>query len=309
MNIRKIAIQVRGKDITGRRCGKLTPLYPTNKRKSNSVVWVCKCDCGKEVEIRADKLNPNSKYSTKSCGCLLGAQLKIGQRFGRLTIISSITASNQSQNKLWKCKCDCGNDTSVTSNALLSGRTKSCGCLAKEQSRINGKNTKRVLDGQKFGKLLVLKDSEQRTKQHDVLWECLCDCGNKTLVSTNHLTSGHVHSCGCSNSKGNSRIAQILTNLNIVFYREQTFKGCTFSNKNKLRFDFYLPDYNCCIEYDGIQHFEINAGWNTPEKFERTKKSDGIKNKYCQENNIKLIRIPYYDFKKLNEQYILERIV
>lgn len=300
---------MRGKDITGRKCGRLTPLYPTDKRKSNSVVWICKCDCGKEVEVRADKLNPDSKYSTKSCGCLLGAQLQVGQKFGRLTIISPITKSNQSQNKLWKCLCDCGKETYVSSNTLLSGKTKSCGCLSKEQAKINGQNTKKILDGQRFGKLLVLKDSNQRTKKHDVLWECLCDCGNKTLVSTSNLKSGHTHSCGCSKSKGNAKIVQILTNLNIIFYQEYSFEECILSNKNKLRFDFYLPDYNICIEYDGIQHFEVNTGWNTQEKFEYTKKSDNIKNQYCKGNNIKLIRISYYDFEQLNEQYLLERIL
>ena len=60
------------------------------------------------------------------------------------------------------------------------------------------------------------------------------------------------------------------------------------------KFDFYLPEYNLCIEYDGIQHFKV-IGWNTQEKLNKTQEHDKIKDLYCKNNNIQLLRISYQD--------------
>ncbi len=76
----------------------------------------------------------------------------------------------------------------------------------------------------------------------------------------------------------------------------------------KLSFDFYLPNYNTCIEYDGKQHFEITGGYYNEHSFEELQNRDNIKNQYCENNNIKLIRVPYWDYDNLNETYLIERI-
>lgn len=79
-----------------------------------------------------------------------------------------------------------------------------------------------------------------------------------------------------------------------------------FSPKSnrRLRFDFYIPQYNIVIEYDGVQHFKI-GGWATKEKLEQIQQYDEVKNQYCRKKGIKLIRIPYTDYDKLNNSYIL----
>lgn len=69
-----------------------------------------------------------------------------------------------------------------------------------------------------------------------------------------------------------------------------------------------MSDYNTCIEYDGYTHFSANGGWNTEENLAKIQYSDRIKNNYCKEHNIKLIRIPYTDFKNLDEEYLLNRL-
>ena len=77
-------------------------------------------------------------------------------------------------------------------------------------------------------------------------------------------------------------------------------------------FDFYLPDYNTCIEYDGEQHFHTpnnkTSTYFTKEKIDEIQYRDSIKNQYCKDNNIKLIRIPYTDYNLLNEKYLLDKI-
>ena len=62
----------------------------------------------------------------------------------------------------------------------------------------------------------------------------------------------------------------------------------------------------CFIEYDGVLHFKKDEyhGWNNKENWEKTKANDCIKNKYALEKNIPLIRIPYWDFEKINFDYL-----
>lgn len=66
-------------------------------------------------------------------------------------------------------------------------------------------------------------------------------------------------------------------------------------------FDFYLPKYNCCIEYDGRQHFEIIERFGGLDGFINTKFRDTYKNWYCEKNNIKMIRISYKDYENIEE--------
>ena len=87
-------------------------------------------------------------------------------------------------------------------------------------------------------------------------------------------------------SHGERRIYKYLIEHNISFKREKKFNDCFF--KYRLPFDFYIPKYNLCIEFDGRHHFEEIRG-----DFNLIKKRDEIKNNYCKNNNIKLIRIPY----------------
>lgn len=104
----------------------------------------------------------------------------------------------------------------------------------------------------------------------------------------------HLQGKGCSDcneSRGENKIKSILLNNNILFENQKTFDGCKF--KNKLRFDFYLPKYNICIEYDGEQHFNEISYYGGKNKLYKTKIYDKIKTEYCKNNNIKLLRIKY----------------
>lgn len=102
----------------------------------------------------------------------------------------------------------------------------------------------------------------------------------------------------CNSSNGAQEIDNVLNSLNIDFEREKIFKDC--KDIRYLPFDFYLPKYNCCIEYDGEQHYGINRTFQlTEENFNLIRKHDSIKDKYCKNNNIKLIRIPYWEFKNI----------
>lgn len=95
----------------------------------------------------------------------------------------------------------------------------------------------------------------------------------------------------CNNSKGEEAIRKFLESKNIEYIQEYRFNDCR--NKNPLPFDFYLPEYNICIEYDGRQHFEQVDWFGGIDGFKERKRNDNIKDNYCKVNGVHLIRIPY----------------
>lgn len=96
----------------------------------------------------------------------------------------------------------------------------------------------------------------------------------------------------CKESKGENKIEKYLNNLNIEHIRQMKFDDCK-GIRNRLPFDFYIPCLNTCIEFDGSQHFESKSHWGGESGFNDIKRSDSIKNEYCEKNDIRLIRIKY----------------
>ena len=120
-----------------------------------------------------------------------------GQKFNRLTVIRR---DESVLNKVsWICKCECGNEISVTTSHLKCGHTQSCGCLQKEKAR---EANFLDLTGQRFGRLTVIKEADKYISPQGlkfVQWLCKCDCGNDTIVLATNLKKGTTKSCGCYN--------------------------------------------------------------------------------------------------------------
>lgn len=119
--------------------------------------------------------------------------------------------------------------------------------------------------------------------------------------------------CGCDKcigSKGERLISKILSERQIKYLAQYSFDNCR--NIAPLKYDFYLPDYNCCIEYQGVQHYKpVQFGGisieNAQKKFDEATLRDRIKVEYCAKNNIKLLCIPYWEYDNL-EQYLDEHL-
>jgi len=107
-------------------------------------------------------------------------EITAGKKYGKLTVLHKAC-----QNK-YLCACDCGNTIEVFGYHLVSGNTKSCGCL---------KDTVHV--GEKYGKLTVLEKSDRVVKNGPHYWKCKCDCGNIVEVLPAALRDGRAKSCGC----------------------------------------------------------------------------------------------------------------
>lgn len=236
----------------------------------------------------------------------------IGQTFGYLTVIAESPKRASNGGKYWICECKCGKEKclkqkEILGQSLKNGRTISCGAIGKEKLLLGQGLNFIDLSGKTFGKLTVIKRIEDKILSNNnkkVQYECKCSCGRKTNVLSDNLKNGNTQSCGlCSeNSHGNIKISQILDKANIKYEREKRFETC--KDKSYLPFDFYINN-QYLIEYDGKQHFEKNS--NGIFNYEETYKHDLIKNQWCKENNIPLIRIPYTYYKELTlEDLMLE---
>lgn len=217
-----------------------------------------------------------------------------GDKYGLLTV-QFLQPERRRKQKVWHCICDCGNEIDVVQSSLRSGNTKSCGCLQRKNSYIQSQNRIQDLTNQKFGKWLVLKiDNEYKGKGHKH-WICKCECGTIRSVDGNTLRNGTSTSCGCQKfSKGEEKIAFLLTNAKIPFSTQWTEHSCIFPDSCCLaKFDFYV-DNKYIIEFDGKQHFEYTGlGWDNETNFHITQIRDKYKNQWCYDNNIPIIRIPY----------------
>ena len=137
----------------------------------------------------------------------------------------------------------------------------------------------------------------------------LCpDCGKEFTTSYRSFVQHGGQLCKeCSSvaeSLGERKIRLYLCGHNIEFQQEYWFQDCR--DINPLPFDFYLTELNTVVEFDGSQHYYPNTNHFT--RAETTQRHDKIKNKYCEEHGIKMIRIPYWKFDKIDE-ILSERII
>lgn len=268
------------KDIKGKKYGKLTAKNRTKKKKSNSPVWECECDCGLKCEAPLSYL---TRGNVKSCGCLRTPDLT-GKKVGRL-LVRDIHSRGKSI--LWECKCDCGNLTLATTSQLKKQSKRSCGCLEEEnRKRIAGHNLIDIT-GQKFGKLIVLKKTNKRNKKKEILWECKCDCGNFKLSTYRYLKNRHTTSCGCVQQANKKIFGELIKKQEVREKISKTFSkndgiergtklsalkrgGLLSSNKSGHTGVCYLKNSNKWKAYITLKGHQISLG-------EYKEKDDAIK--------------------------------
>jgi hypothetical protein len=120
----------------------------------------------------------------------------------------------------------------------------------------------------------------------------------------------HLRKCGCPKcheSKGEKIIEQVLNENKVEFEKQKNFKNCKF--KNKLPFDFYLPKYNLCIEYDGEQHFKPIKIFGGKNRFLKQQKTDTFKNVFCEKEKIILVRISFRDNIKQKMLFLIKELI
>lgn len=239
-----------------------------------------------------------------------------GLIFGKWKVLKKVpNPGYKNKQTYWLCECSCEKHTQkiVGKQELKKGKSKSCGCMCPpgeifktlwqdenfrkqqiENMINNNPSQEKDITGQKFGEWTVIKRISEKGEK-DIYYQCQCSCGNIKNVRKSTLINGASTSCGCKTlSKGAKIIADLLNDNNIIFECEKTFDECRFPDTDALaKFDFYVNNLYL-IEFDGSQHFNCNSnGWNTKEHLIKTQEHDRIKNEWCKNNNITLIRIPY----------------
>ena len=275
-------------DETGHRYGKWTVLKRDNTKQRG--YWICQCDCGTIKSIYGSELR---KGRTKSCGCAQKID-DIGKRFGKLMVLKK----DENNSQKYICQCNCGKNLSVYKNHLRTGKTKSCGSSQCKETKLRNN-----LSGQKFGLLTVIEPSQTQTWNdrvtNGVKYTCKCECGTIKDIYGNHLIANDTISCGCiSFSKGEEKIKTLLNQANIPYIQEYAPKLFYNNSKRSLRFDFYVNN-KYIIEFDGRQHYKSNTWARTPMDLQKIKNKDQFKNQYCFDNNIPIIRIPYWHYNNL----------
>ena len=268
--------------------------------------------CNKHFTACLYNVKSGNTKKCRDCGRKTQAEKQTADLTGKqFTYLTVLRQSNKRRNNkiLWECECVCGKHTLVTSQDLLSEVSRSCGC---KSSELNRKTKQKDFAGQQFGYWTAIAPCEDRDKYgRQPYWYFRCEnCGQIKKVIKSNVTFGGSKSCGCIQSHGEQKIIEILNALDIKFETEKAFDACRNPKTNTLlRFDFYLQDYNVLIEYDGKQHFAVpNSGWSNLESLEELQFRDNYKNEWAEKNGFNLIRIPYTDFEKLDEKYLLEKL-
>ena len=274
------------RDLSKEKFGRLQPLYPTDKRKNKSIVWMCRCDCGTEKEIPAYVMTGGK---VKSCGCLSGGKPckdLLGKKFGNLEVIRK-TEERKGSAVVWECRCGCGNVVLRSSADLKKGRKQSCGCLKKQDIR-----------GKRFGNLVAKKPTTHR-KNGYVMWECLCDCGEIVYVDLNSLRNNRVkgHGCSISISSGQNAIKEYLDSIGIKYLMERETLKCVNPDTGYIMpYDFEIPEKKVIIEVQGDQHKQFVKWFHTDmEGFYNQKRKDAYKKKYAEDRGYQVIEIWYSD--------------
>lgn len=272
-----------------------------------------RCGCGEEFEAAFTKFKHRNKRQCSRCG-----RKAIGDynRHSIDYVISFIRSKSECEfvageyvnnmSKL-KLKCSCGKEFSTDFANFRVGKQQcnSCGrdIMIFKQRKTPEKFKREVekISGNEY----VFLDDYVNSKTHLKVKHRVC--GNTYNTLPNNFLKGHRCPFCSKNgySKGEREIINILEILDIFWGYQIKLPGC--KNEDLLPFDFAVfsseshekPEF--LIEYDGIQHFEPVDFFGGQERFEKQQLHDRIKDDYCKQNGIELIRIPYWEQDNIEE--------
>ena len=285
-------------DLTGKTFGDWKVLNLSEKRTGGRVHWDCECGaCGKIVGVSAHNLTLGT---SNNCGCVADKVAsnrycidESGNVYGELTVIRR-DGVDENLRAMWRVRCSCGKEFTISGKRLRRNKEKhSC---YECSHKIRGIESRIDISGKKYNLLTAVKPADENDFRK---WLFKCDCGGEIICNKGSVLRGLTKSCGCMSSASEIDLKKILVKNGIGFSPQKKFDGCTY--KRNLKFDFYIPHLNLCIELDGGQHDFPVEFFGGEKSFLETKVRDQIKNTYCSEHNINLLRIPYTDFNRLEE--------
>jgi hypothetical protein len=290
-------------DLIGKKINRWNVLEYAGVDKHSKTLWRCQCSC-KEKTIRIISGSSLATNKTKSCGCYQKEKKEkqlynkdyIGKTINGIKIIRYY-GKNKNKRQEYLCLCKCGRYFRNEKWRLVNKKTKNCG-----RCRLLINEMPELIEEWDFEKNKSIDINNLTFSSHKKVWWICKKCNKNWKTVIKNRTNNKTGCPRCCDSKGNKRIEEILYKLNIKFEKEKRFEKCR--DKNTLPFDFYLPDYNICIEYQGIQHYKEQKVWG---KFEDLKRRDKIKKDFCINNNKHLLEIKYTKYNKI-ENIIKEKL-
>lgn len=261
-------------DLSGKQFGKLTVVSRDPVSKHGQATWLCQCDCGNTTTVPGYSLRAGY---TRSCGCLPKPYEDLtGQKFHRLTVLERAGAEHKKI--LWRCKCDCGNETVVYGSGLKNAKVKSCGCLRTE--------CKEDLLGQRFERLLVVAAAPN--KGEVTRWLCRCDCGSEKIITSRALKTGNTKSCGCLRAEMMTTHGLIDHPLYSVYkgivgrcYQKSNVAFHNYGGRGIHMCDSWKNDPKAFIEW------ALSAGWSPGLTIDRVDNDDSYGPDNCKISTMK----------------------
>jgi len=281
-------------------------------RENNKPIFnlIC-CECGETYSMDSNTFYKSSTKTCQPCSVKIRSKNRVLsneyvinylESFG-LTLLSEFYTTS----KKIKVKCKCGKSFKSKFNTIKNSKYKVC-----KECSIKLEADKRTLSNEEF----LERFKKLNSDEYDILNSY---SKNINYIQVKHKICGGVYNIKpktllnkaticpyCNMSKGEDKISYFLKQNNIKFITQFRFDDCR--NKNPLPFDFYLPDYNILLEYDGEYHYHIKPN-KTIQRYMALRKNDMIKNKFCREKEgLKLVRIPYWEYKSINKilKYLLK---
>lgn len=242
----------------------------------------------------------NKKVNDKNNLEVVFPEILIDWDYEKNSLIPSEFIAHSTKKAYWKCHV-CSNEWVAEIGSRVGKRKTGCPvCAVENVAKRNRMNHYTFVE--KIYRILPSIEIIGEYYNSNTIIKCFCkDCKNTWFPLARSLVSGQ--GCPkCNTSKGEKKISEFLESKAVDFIPQYKFKDCRY--KRPLAFDFYLPNKNILIEYDGELHYEIHRYIQKKDairKLEEQKLRDFIKNEYCVKNDIKLIRIPYWEIENIND--------
>lgn len=196
----------------------------------------------------------------------------------------------------------------INASSIIEHRCRRCGHIAHSNisSIVNGRTCRNC------------GSYKKKTTEEFAIYALSVDDGYELLseyltckdkVSLRHISCGRVfemtpdafvggNRCPhCLMSHGETDVKNALDDAGLHYIQQYKFPDC--KNKRALPFDFYIPELNTCIEFNGQQHYRVVEHFGGERGFERRTSNDRVKQKYCADNGISLVTIPYWELEKI----------
>lgn len=268
--------------------------------RGNQKVTFYHVECGETFETTTNHFI----YDNRRCHCKINTTdpKDFAERFKQVagTEYTQITPYIRSFKKIKILHHTCGTTFEMTPKDFLRGRRCSNCCRTKRKSTEQFSQEVTELSNGEYKLVSQYKNNRTKVEVTHIA------CGFTYAVTPKDFLRGN-RCPRCKQSKGEQLVTKILDNHKIPYELQKGYEDLK-NNGSYLRFDFYIPDCNLLIEYDGVQHFKPVAYFGGDKKLASQQRRDKQKTEYAEENHINLLRVNYLMTEKSIEQHIVNKV-